>query len=66
MKNDNLNTKKLKTRYLVWLYKTTKERLDRIDRKFTQLEVDRFILRELEKDLRQFPHDKIPLKKISK
>jgi len=30
-------------RYLLWMYKTTKDELDRIDRKFTQLDVDRFI-----------------------
>ena len=34
-------------RYLVWCYKTTKEELDRIDRKFTQLMVDRFMLQKL-------------------
>lgn len=34
-------------RYLVWCYKTTKEELDRIDRKFTQLVVDKFLLEEL-------------------
>jgi hypothetical protein len=45
-KNDILNLKK---RYLIWLYKTTKESLDKIDRKFTQLEIDRFIFKELEK-----------------
>ena len=39
----------LKKRYLLWLYKTNKEALDRIERKFTQLEIDRFMLRELEK-----------------
>jgi len=39
----------LKKRYLIWLYKTTKEALDRIERKFTQLEIDRFILKELKK-----------------
>ncbi len=33
----------LTKRYLLWMYKTTKDELDRIDRKFTQLEVDRFI-----------------------
>ena len=38
----------LKKRYLFWLYKTTKEPLDRIDRKFTQLEIDREILKKLE------------------
>lgn len=41
--------KNLKKRYLIWLYKTTKEPLDRIERKFTQLDIDRFILRELKR-----------------
>jgi len=36
-------------RYLVWCYKTTKEELDRIDRKFTQLTVDYFLLKEISK-----------------
>ena len=45
-KLDNIN---LKTRYLIWFYKTTKEALDKIERKFTQLEVDRIVLKELEK-----------------
>ena len=35
-------------RYLLWCYKTTKESLDRIDRKFTQLLADRYILKELQ------------------
>lgn len=39
---------KLKRRYLIWLYKTTKECIDRIERKLTQLDIDRFILSELE------------------
>ncbi|MBP7216180.1 MAG: hypothetical protein KBA46_02735 [Candidatus Omnitrophica bacterium] len=39
--------KNLKRRYLIWFYKATKEALDRIERKFTQAEIDRFILREL-------------------
>ncbi|PIP20328.1 MAG: hypothetical protein COX40_05325 [Candidatus Omnitrophica bacterium CG23_combo_of_CG06-09_8_20_14_all_40_11] len=39
--------KNLKKRYLIWLYKTTKETLDKIERKFTQLEIDRFICKEL-------------------
>ena len=43
----NLNEKRLTRRYLVWCYKTTKEELDRVDRYFTQLEVDQFILDEL-------------------
>jgi hypothetical protein len=33
--------KSLYKRYLFWLYKTTKDELDKIDRKFTQLEVDK-------------------------
>lgn len=37
-------------RYLLWCYKTTKEELDRIDRKFTQLAADRFVLNELRKN----------------
>ncbi len=41
--------KNLKKRYLVWFYKTAKEALDKIDRKFTQVEIDRFILKELKK-----------------
>ena len=41
--------KNLIRRYLVWCYKTTKEELDRIDRKFTQLTVDYFLLKEISK-----------------
>ena len=44
--NDILNLKK---RYLLWLYKKTKETLDRVDRKFTQIDIDKFILEELQK-----------------
>jgi len=39
--------KDLTRRYLVWCYKTTKESLDRIDRYFTQLQVDDFVLHQL-------------------
>jgi hypothetical protein len=46
-KNDILNLKK---RYLIWLYKETKEALDRVDRKFTQIELDKFIREELQKE----------------
>ena len=46
---DKKDQKSLKLRYLVWLYKNTKEALDKTDRKFTQLEIDRFILKELKK-----------------
>ena len=46
-KNDILNLKK---RYLIWLYKETKEALDRVDRKFTQIEIDKFMREELRKE----------------
>jgi hypothetical protein len=39
--------KNLKKRYLIWFYKVTKEALDKIERKFSQLEVDKFILEDL-------------------
>ena len=60
---DQKDKKDLKKRYLLWLYKTTKEALDKIERKFTQLEIDKFILKELrrldknrkiEKHIREF------------
>ena len=41
------NQKNLMRRYLTWCYKTTKEDLDRIDRYFTQLVVDDFIIKDL-------------------
>ncbi len=41
--------KSLQKRYCLWLYKTTREALDRIERKFTQLEVDRALLGQLRK-----------------
>ncbi len=46
---DKKDTKNLKKRYLIWFYKTTKEALDKIERKFTQVEVDRIILKALKK-----------------
>jgi len=39
--------KKLLRRYLVWCYKTTKEELDKVDRYFTQLIADDYILKQL-------------------
>lgn len=42
-----VNEKNLVRRYLIWCYKTTKESLDRIDRYFTQLKVDHFVLDQL-------------------
>jgi len=42
--------KNLERRYLIWLYKTAKEAFDRVERKFTQLKIDRIILKELMTD----------------
>lgn len=47
---DKQDLKNLKKRYLIWLYKMAKEALDKIERKFTQLEIDRFMLKELKKE----------------
>ena len=47
---EELDIKNLKKRYLIWFYKTTKEALDKIDRKFTQADIDKFILDELKKE----------------
>ena len=44
---DAKEIKNLKKRYLVWFYKTAKEALDKVERKFTQTEIDKFILKEL-------------------
>lgn len=39
--------KDLTRRYLIWCYKTTKEDLDRIDRYYTQVPVDLYVLKQL-------------------
>ena len=44
---DKIDIKNLKRRYLVWLYKTTRESLEKIERKFTQLDIDMILLEEL-------------------
>ncbi|MBL7070373.1 MAG: hypothetical protein ISS27_02745 [Candidatus Omnitrophica bacterium] len=41
--------KSLQKRYLVWFYKVTREAIDKIERKFTQLEIDRLILNQIRK-----------------
>lgn len=46
---DKQDLKNLKRRYLIWFYKTSKESLDKIERKFTQIEIDNFILKEIKK-----------------
>ena len=43
------DVKNLKKRYLIWFYKAAKEALDKIERKFTQVEIDRVILKKLKK-----------------
>ena len=53
-KNSATENKRLIRRYLIWCYKTTKEELDKVDRKFTQLKVDDFILKELSKQSLKF------------
>ena len=45
----NAQEKALIQRYLIWCYKTTKESLEKIDRKFTQIKMDRFILSLIQK-----------------
>jgi len=44
---DATDRKNLKKRYLLWLYKSVKEEFDKIERKFTQLEIDRILLAEM-------------------
>jgi len=42
---DRRDIKNLKFRYLLWLYRTTRAGFDRIERKFTQVDIDRKIMR---------------------
>jgi hypothetical protein len=49
---DQRDEKNLRTRYLIWLYKVTKEAFDNFERKFTQLDIDQDILKEMEKELK--------------
>jgi hypothetical protein len=63
---DKRDEKSLTKRYLFWLYKTTKEAFDRFERKFTQLEIDELILKEIEKELKEayLPQEKKSLEKF--
>ena len=63
---DKKDEKNLRIRYLTWLYKTTKEAFDRYERKFTQIEIDGFVLREMEKELKgsYMPQEKKSLEKL--
>jgi len=58
--------KNLKKRYFVWLYKTTKEEFDKFERKFTQTDIDKDILQEMENMLMgsYLPHEKVALEKL--
>jgi len=55
---DAKDIKNLKKRYLIWFYKTAKEALDKIERKFTQIEIDEFILKELKSKNKDKKSDK--------
>ena len=63
---NGLDIKNLKKRYFIWLYKTTKEAFDRYERKFTQVEIDRDILLDVENALMgaYLPHEKVELEKL--
>lgn len=62
---DKQDIKNLKRRYLIWLYKTTKEAFDRYERKFTQLDIDKLLLDDMERELKDtfLPHEKTQLEK---
>jgi len=55
---DKKEIKALKKRYLTWFYKTARETLDKIERKFTQLEIDKLILKELKAKSKDKKNDK--------
>ncbi|MCX5694260.1 MAG: hypothetical protein NT014_03890 [Candidatus Omnitrophica bacterium] len=63
---DNLDVRNLKKRYFLWLYKTTKEAFDKYERKFTQTDIDKDILHEIENTLMgaYLPHEKAELEKL--
>jgi uncharacterized protein YdiU (UPF0061 family) len=63
---DKQDMRNLKKRYLLWLYKTTKEAFDAYERKFTQLEIDEFILASIENMLKgsYLPREKKPLEQF--
>lgn len=63
---DGSDLKNLKRRYLLWLYKSTKEAFDRYERKFTQFDIDVDLLKDIEKELKEsfLPHEKKQLEKF--
>jgi hypothetical protein len=46
---DKQDIKDLKARYLIWFYRATREALEKTERKFSQIDIDRGILKELNK-----------------
>ena len=60
------DVKNLRKRYLIWLYKTTKEAFDKYERKFTQTDIDKDLLLEMENELLgvYLPHEKAQLEKF--
>ncbi|MCX5714065.1 MAG: hypothetical protein NT033_04510 [Candidatus Omnitrophica bacterium] len=62
---NNQDVKNLKKRYFVWLYKGAKDVFDKFERKFTQVDIDKDILTEMEKELlgAYLPHEKDALQK---
>ncbi len=63
---DKLDEINLKKRYLIWLYKTTKEEFDKYERKFTQLDIDEELLKEIEAAFKDtyLPSEKKDLEKL--
>ncbi len=62
---NNQDIKNLKKRYCIWLYKCAKELFDKYERKFTQIDIDKDILAEMEKELlgSYLPHEKDALQR---
>jgi hypothetical protein len=60
------DVKNLRKRYFVWLYKDTKEAFDKYERKFTQTDIDKDLLLEMENELlgAYLPHEKQQLEKF--
>lgn len=46
----------LTRRYLIWFYKSAKEDLDKIDRYFTQVPVDAFVLNHMRQEIKEDAH----------
>ena len=46
---NNQDVKNLKKRYFIWIYKNAKSVFDKFERKFTQVDIDKYILAEMEK-----------------